>query len=64
VAAFVLFHGGWCCFKMAERLRALGHFVYDKVKDDPDWAADAPPCDHDAMLDMPDDVTRILAAMI
>jgi pimeloyl-ACP methyl ester carboxylesterase len=37
---------------------------YDKVKDDPDWTACTLPCGHDAMLDRPDDVTRILAAAI
>ena len=33
---------------------------YERVKDDPAWSAHTLACGHDAMLDMPDDVTRIL----
>jgi pimeloyl-ACP methyl ester carboxylesterase len=33
---------------------------YERVKNDPGWSAHTLPCGHDAMLDMPDDVTRIL----
>ena len=33
---------------------------YERVKNDPAWSAHTLPCGHDAMLDMPDDVTRIL----
>jgi len=33
---------------------------YERVKNDPAWSAHTLACGHDAMLDMPDDVTRIL----
>ena len=33
---------------------------YERVKSDPGWSAHTLACGHDAMLDMPDDVTRIL----
>lgn len=33
---------------------------YERVKDDPAWSAHTLACGHDAMLDMPDDVTEIL----
>ena len=33
---------------------------YDRVKDDPAWAAHTLACGHDVMLDMPDRVTEIL----
>ena len=33
---------------------------YERVKNDPGWSAHTLACGHDAMLDMPDDVTRIL----
>lgn len=33
---------------------------YERVKSDPAWSAHTLACGHDAMLDMPDDVTRIL----
>jgi pimeloyl-ACP methyl ester carboxylesterase len=33
---------------------------YERVKNDPAWSAHTLPCGHDAMLDMADDVTKIL----
>jgi pimeloyl-ACP methyl ester carboxylesterase len=33
---------------------------YERVKNDPGWTTHTLACGHDAMLDMPDDVTRIL----
>ena len=33
---------------------------YERVKDDPAWAAHALPCGHEVMLDMPERVTEIL----
>ena len=33
---------------------------YERVKNDPAWSAHTLACGHDAMLDLPDDVTRIL----
>jgi pimeloyl-ACP methyl ester carboxylesterase len=37
---------------------------YERVKDDPAWSAHTLACGHDAMLDMPDDVTAILLGAI
>jgi hypothetical protein len=37
---------------------------YERVKNDPGWEAHTLPCGHDAMLDMPDETTRILEGCI
>jgi pimeloyl-ACP methyl ester carboxylesterase len=37
---------------------------YERVKNDPAWAAHTLACGHDAMLDMPEKVTEILEAAI
>lgn len=37
---------------------------YERVKNDPAWSAHPLACGHDAMLDMPDDVVRILESAL
>ena len=46
---------------LCKRYNSINHATFAKVKDQPGWKAVSIDCGHDAMIDAPDEIVKLLS---